>query len=133
MSHEKIGLAAALVMLCTLSAVAEPVMVGSQLNLRSGPGAAFAVVAKMAAGAKVEVQRCNGNWCQVTFAGRKGYANRALLVSSDSYASASPQPSAMPTEPRITSTGPLIWQWRDAEWRDEHWRMLEWHNRIRAR
>ena len=90
MSQLKIGLAAALVF-CAANAVADPIVVGTKLNLRSGPGAAFAVIATMPAGAKIDMRTCKGDWCQVTFGRKAGYASRELIeVGSDSYASASP-------------------------------------------
>lgn len=107
-------------------------MVGSKLNLRSGPGPAFGVIAVMPAGAKLELQKCTDEWCRVKFGGQVGYASHALLkTGAESYASAAPQAAPAPLEPKPTLTGPHIWQWRDGNWRNEHWRRLDWHNRMK--
>jgi len=120
---------AAIVLLSVASAAAEPAVVGSTLNLRAGPGAAFNVIAKLPAGTRLDVQNCGEEWCRVAVGRSSGYVNRALLrIGADSYASAAPHPA--PVEPKATLTGPTIWQWRDSEWRDRHWRQLDWHNRL---
>jgi uncharacterized protein YraI len=113
------------------SAAADPAVVDSKLNLRSGPGPAFNVIAVMPPGTKLEVQTCGEEWCRVAFGRRTGYVNKALLRSGvDSYASAAPRPTP---EPKPTLTGPTIWQWRNEQWRNEHWRQLDWHNRLNSR
>jgi hypothetical protein len=53
--------------------------VQSDVNLRSGPGTDYEVVAAMPAGATVDVMGCQGTWCQVNFAGTPGFASRAYL------------------------------------------------------
>lgn len=125
-------IAAVLLSMSAASAAADPAVVSSKLNLRSGPGPAFNVIAVMPLGTKVDVQTCGEEWCRVVLGRRIGYANRALLKTGvDSYASAAPHPA--PAEPKATLTGPTIWQWRDEDWRNEHWRRLEWHNRLNQR
>lgn len=111
-------------------ALASPAVIGSKLNLRAGPGANYAIVVVMPAGASVEVKQCGDEWCRVTYAGHSGFASRSHLGSAaDSYASATPKPAAEQVKP--TLTGPQVWQWDNAEWRDAHWRRLGWHNRMK--
>ena len=43
-------------------AAAEPAVIESKLNLRSGPGPAFGVIAVMPAGTKLDMQKCNDEW-----------------------------------------------------------------------
>ena len=111
-------------------AAADPAIVNTKLNVRSGPGQAFNVIAVVPSGSRLDVQNCGEEWCRVGFGRQTGYANRALLQTGvDSYASAAAHPA--PAEPKPTLTGPTVWQWRDQEWRDAHWRQLDWHNRMK--
>ena len=134
MSHARRCLIAAV--LAGLSAgrvAAEPALAESKLNLRSGPGPAFGVIAVMPAGTKFDMQKCNGEWCRVKFGAQVGYASRARLKAGvDSYASAAaPHAAPAPLETKPTLTGPHVWQWRNDDWRNEHWRRLDWHNRMK--
>ena len=51
------------------------------VNLRMGPGAGYARIATIPAGAPVEVFRCT-SWCQVAFAGRRGWVS-SRYISTD--------------------------------------------------
>jgi uncharacterized protein YraI len=117
-------------------AAAEPATIETKVNLRSGPGGAFDVVAVMPEGARLDVQKCGDEWCRVRFghgAGYvTGYASRGLLkTGADAYASAPVQQAAKPAEPKATLTGPYIWEWSDPEQRDRVWRSIQFHNRMR--
>jgi uncharacterized protein YraI len=116
-------------------AEADSANVGTKLNLRSGPGPAFGVIAVMPPGAKVVLQKCYDDWCRVKFGRQVGYTSRAYLnfgSAADSYASAAPPPPPQ-QDSTPTSTGPRIWRWRDSEWRDRHWRLFGWQNRLSNR
>jgi uncharacterized protein YraI len=128
-------MAAAVLFAVVSNAAAEPAVVDRKVNLRSGPGPAFGVIALLPAGAKLDVLKCGNEWCRVRFGRQVGYASAAYLkTGGDSYASAAPAPPrAEPPASKPTLTGPRIWQWRDDDWRDEHWRRLEWHNRLSHR
>ena len=114
-------------------AAAQPAITDSKLNLRSGPGPAFGIIAVMPAGTKFDIERCGGDWCRVKAGRQVGYASKALLkTGADSYASVAPQPAPTPAvaAPQANLTGPHIWQWKNDDWRDDNWRRLQWHNRI---
>jgi uncharacterized protein YraI len=114
--------------------MAEPAVTGSKLNLRSGPGPAFGIIAVIPSGTKLDVQKCGDEWCRVKLGRQVGYASAALLkTGGDSYASAAPPPTPVQVAPQATLTGPHIWQWKNDDWRDDHWRRLEWHNRMSHR
>jgi len=69
--------AASSAMLLTLSvglAMAKPVTVTADVNLRSGPGTANDVVTLIPKGTMVEVGTCANGWCQVSFNGQDGYS-----------------------------------------------------------
>jgi uncharacterized protein YraI len=76
---KKLLLGASLVALSAGAAAAAPAVVESGLNLRSGPGTGYAVVATMPAGARVDARDCSGSWCRVSYDGTAGYASRAYL------------------------------------------------------
>jgi len=67
------------------AALAYPASVMVDLNLRSGPGTGYGIVATMPAGAIVDVQNCLSNgWCQVSFSGGLGYASGNYLAGAQS-------------------------------------------------
>lgn len=70
-------LSAGVLALTTASAAAA--VVTNDLNLRSGPGTQYGVITSMPAGARVDVGGCRGNWCQVNWRGRSGYASASYL------------------------------------------------------
>ena len=63
MSHTRASFAVAtLVILSAANATAEPAVVGgTKLNLRSGPGPAFGIVAVMAPGTRLQTEKCTPN------------------------------------------------------------------------
>jgi uncharacterized protein YraI len=133
MSQPGIGLAAGVMLLACAGVLrAEPAVVDSRLNLRSGPGPAFGVIVVMQPGTKVDVQKCHGTWCRVKHGRRTGYTSRTYLkFGSDAYAAATPLPEPPPDEVAPTLEGPRIWRWRDREWRNRHWRQFGWRDRYR--
>src|SRR5262245_41600583 len=72
--------ALAALMMSTGLAAAAPAVVRSDLNLRSGPGTEYPVVASMPAGAQVDVGGCTGSWCAVAYGGQQGYASGSYLA-----------------------------------------------------
>ena len=70
-----------LVVLSTASAAAEPAYVTSAVNLRSGAGTNSEIVAKIPAGTLVEAASC-GEWCEVEWQGKKGFAIATSLDRS---------------------------------------------------
>jgi uncharacterized protein YraI len=72
--------AASVLLLSAGAASAAPATVGSAVNMRSGPGTQYEVVATIPGGATVDVAGCTGSWCQVSFNGESGFANRSYLA-----------------------------------------------------
>jgi uncharacterized protein YraI len=127
--------AGALLLTLSVRAVdAEPATVGTKLNLRSGPGPAFAVMLVMQPGDRIDVQRCHRTWCRVKHGRRVGYTSRAFLrlgmeAQASAAADVTPPPPAPPRAAASVPTGPRIWRWRDPEWRNRHWRKFGWRYR----
>lgn len=71
-------LSLAALMLAATAASAAPGVATGNVNLRTGPGSGYARIATIPAGARVEVLRCAG-WCEVVFAGRRGWASAAYI------------------------------------------------------
>lgn len=65
-SSKRIGCAAAALVLSTGIAIAAPARVETDLNVRSGEGTGFPVIAVMPAGATVDVSGCADGWCYVS-------------------------------------------------------------------
>ena len=63
----------------TLVANAAPGVAKGSVNLRTGPGANYARIATIPAGAPVNILRC-GRWCEVVYAGRKGWASASYIA-----------------------------------------------------
>jgi Bacterial SH3 domain len=54
--------------------IARSVSVTAKVNLRSGAGTYSEIIASIPAGSRVWVTSCMGEWCDVTWNGRSGYA-----------------------------------------------------------
>ncbi len=73
--------AASLVLVSALSANADPAYVTSTVNLRAGAGTVNEIVAKIPGGSLVEATNC-GDWCEVEWQGKKGFAIATALDRS---------------------------------------------------
>jgi uncharacterized protein YraI len=76
-----VRVAAVIVLLSAASAAAEPAYVTSTVNLRSAAGTTNEIVAKIPSGSLVEAANC-GEWCEVEWRGKKGFAIAASLDRS---------------------------------------------------
>src|SRR5260370_32960654 len=70
----------AALVLSTGIAAAAPATAQADLTVRAGPGPRYPVVGSIQAGEAVDVGNCTGNWCQVSFSGGSGFANRSYLA-----------------------------------------------------
>lgn len=75
---KRLGLAAA-ACLVGGAAWAYPAQVSRDLNLRTGPGTNYEVIATMPGGAVVDVEGCRDSWCRVDYRGRAGWASARYL------------------------------------------------------
>jgi uncharacterized protein YraI len=72
--------AAAALALSTVLAAAAPAALERSSNVRAGPGTNYPVIARLPAGAMVDVGGCTGSWCQVNTGAGAGYVARSLLA-----------------------------------------------------
>ena len=73
--------ATALLALSGAPSNAAPAYVKSTVNLRSGPATANDIVGKIPSGSLVEANNCS-DWCEVTWQGKTGYANKSAIDTS---------------------------------------------------
>lgn len=59
----------------------KPALVRTNVHLRSGPGTNAEIVATIPGGSTVRVGACSGEWCEVTWNGRRGFAIAQSLAS----------------------------------------------------
>lgn len=71
--------AAVLVALSAQGAAAAPALVTANVNLRQGPGTTYQIITTIPGGSTVDVAGCSGEWCQVAWQGRSGYAIATTL------------------------------------------------------
>ena len=82
--------AAAVVLLSTAAAFAQPGVATGAVNVRTGPGTGYAKVGTLSAGELVDVKQCQGSWCFVDRnSGTDGWASASYLQP----AAAQPTPS----------------------------------------
>ena len=76
----KLLAASAMLLLSAGAASAAPATAETDLNVRSGPGTQYPVIGSIQEGEAVDVRRCAGSWCRVSFSGGTGFANRSYLA-----------------------------------------------------
>jgi uncharacterized protein YraI len=105
MIHPKqVVCAAGFLFLSTGLAAAAPALVATDLNVRSGEGTGYPVMAVMPAGAVVDVSGCGNGWCYVSEYG--GFASASYLdVGGVGYSSARPTYVAPPVA--VVVPGPV--------------------------
>jgi len=70
----RLMLSAALLATVSTAALAKPVTLSAETNLRKAPGTKSEAIGLMPKGAEVEVGECDAGWCKVTWDGQEGYA-----------------------------------------------------------
>jgi len=73
---------AAAVLFTTGTAAAATVVADTSLNVRSGPGIQYPVIAVIPDGAAVDATGCRNGWCQVDYRGHVGWASQAYLTGN---------------------------------------------------
>ena len=76
---KRLVLSACALVLLTASAFALPGVAVTTVNLRAEANTTSEVLAKMPAGARLDVGDCKDGWCAVTFQGKSGFAIQTAL------------------------------------------------------
>jgi uncharacterized protein YraI len=87
-------------------AAAAPVVLATNLKLRTGPGLNFGIVTVMPAGATLDVVSCGPGWCGVSFGGHAGFADSRYLGAGGPAPVAAAAPAVVPA-PGVVAT-PLV-------------------------
>lgn len=104
MIHPKqMACAAGFLVLSTGLAAAMPARVATDLNVRSGEGTGYPVVAVMPAGAVVDVRGCGDGWCYVS--DYDGFASASYLDGGFAVGSAGPAYVAPPAAVVVPGPG----------------------------
>lgn len=120
------------VIMLAQAADAAPGVAKGNVNLRAGPGTNYARITTIPAGAPVKVLRC-GRWCEVVYAGRKGWASAAYIARG-----AVPRGYVILPDPSLCH-GPGVWGNPYCEWpiersaREFSHSTWEYNNRNRGR
>lgn len=92
----KSSIAAAVIVLgVSIAAEARPVLVTSDLNVRTGPGTEHPSVGVIRGGSTAEVGRCFQGWCEIAWGPLRGFSSQAYL---DGYGPP-PAPAYQPAPP----------------------------------
>jgi uncharacterized protein YraI len=101
--------AALLLPLAPASALAAAATAAATVNVRSGPDASYGVVAQLQAGQAVDISKCQGRFCYISFGTASGWvaANyltrdtvaRPAIAAAPRVAAASPLPPAYSADP----------------------------------
>lgn len=76
----RLVLAFAILVLTAASAWAYPATITASVNLRTGPGLGNPVITVLPRGATVDVRRCRGNWCEVTYRNWRGFVSQRFVA-----------------------------------------------------
>ena len=79
---KRLVLSACAILLLSASALAKPGVATTTVNLRAESNTTSEVLAKIPAGARLDVGDCNDGWCAVTFQGKSGFAIQTALDAS---------------------------------------------------
>ena len=79
---KRLVLSACAILLLSASAFARPGVATTTVNLRAEANTTSEVLAKMPAGARLDVGDCNDGWCAVTFQGKSGFAIATAIDAS---------------------------------------------------
>jgi len=113
MHLKHLSLALGLLLVSAGTAAATPARVTSNLNLRSGPGPKYGVVASLPAGAVVDVHDCGASWCRVIWGARQGFVSRVYLAMAGG---GDGEPAYVEGPPVVYESGPVYawgpgWGW----------------------
>lgn len=89
------GLATLALLGSAASAWAASAYTTTNINVRSGPGTSYSAVDVLAAGTRVEIDRCSGSWCLVYNRGVEGWVSANYLDNDSGYRGGSRGPEVI--------------------------------------
>jgi hypothetical protein len=93
----KSSIAASVIVLgISVAAEARPVLVTSDLNVRTGPGTQHSSVGVIRGGSTAEVGRCYQGWCEIAWGNLRGFSSQQYLDGGGP-----PPPSYQPAPPPV--------------------------------
>ena len=75
------SIAGAILLLSAGAAFATPGQATAAVNVRSGPGTQYGIVAALSPGESVDVQQCQGSWCYIDHSGPDGWVSANFLTT----------------------------------------------------
>jgi len=93
-------------------AAAAPVVLATNLKLRTGPGLNFGIITVMPAGATIEVVSCGPGWCNVNFGGQGGFADSRYLGAGGPVPVAVAAPVVVAAAPVVVAPYPYYYRYR---------------------
>lgn len=91
------SMSAAVVLLSTAAAFAQPGVATGSVNVRTGPGTGYAKVGVLTAGEYVDVKQCQGSWCFVDrSSGTDGWASANYLQPVNAQPAPEPEDDDIP-------------------------------------
>jgi uncharacterized protein YraI len=94
--------AALLMPLAPLSAFAAAATASANVNVRSGPEGSYSVVGQLRAGEAVDISKCQGTFCYISFGGTSGWVSASYLTR-DSVA----KPAMIAPTPQVAAAKPF--------------------------
>lgn len=104
--NKKLIVSAAALMIAATPILAVPATATTDLNMRSGPGPEYPVVAMIASMAQADVEGCleEANWCKVTYNGQTGWAYGEYLSANAEMATPIEMPNKVTYTRTVTTT-----------------------------
>ncbi len=100
--------ASLLIVSSTAMVAAAPGIAKGTVNLRSGPGTAYARIATIPHGARVDVLSC-ARWCEVVYRGYRGWASAAYIAQQTAPPPRARQRGYFVFPDRSQCHGPEVW------------------------
>lgn len=111
-------------LLTTQAAQALDALVTAPLNFRDGPSTAYAIRGTIPPGEIVGVRGCSGNWCEINYGPRIGWASASYLAFRNGEAVYNSYNRPSPTYNVIIGGGYFD---DDDDWYYRHYRRHHWH------
>ena len=111
MTHVRVLFCLGVMMVLAAPALAKPVYVASNVNLRAAQGTTSEIVGKIPGGSLIEGKDCSERWCAVTRGEKSGFAIRTVLdMSGRVPRSAARPPAYQPRNRYVVDEEPVYYE-----------------------